>query len=224
MPGANRSQSTSAVSTTDLSNSTNQNRRAELRRRTVTAGEIPSSQSPNGSTQSLALDRQPSSRRQLISRVMNSFSCKSQTYHSKIADGDELTVDSPYEKESSLEISHDNIRQSGSSTYSRSFSEMLASFPAPPSNGLAPSALEKDAFEILSTGKITCQELSEPQNTLSLTAEVELTPEFHHINFENEESMFVALDIRGTIPAVSALPDIGSPTAALDVVIIIDNS
>ena len=229
MATANRSQSISATTPIDPSYSTNQQLHTNFRRRAVTTGEIPLSQKPPESTQSSELERQPSSRRRLISRVMNSFPGKSQTHSIKVFDGDEYAKNNPWKKESGSASGYDNIRHSVSSACSQSWagsdlSEMLTAFPAPPDTKEAPSELGKEPFKISSTHISTDRRLSEPQSVLSLAAKIKVTPEFHRINYEKDESMFVALDIKGATLATGELSDESNPVAALDAVIIIDNS
>ena len=58
----------------------------------------------------------------------------------------------------------------------------------------------------------------------ALAAELTLTPEIDHIYLETRDSMFVALDVRATIPAPDSAVYDKKTKASLDVVVVIDNS
>ena len=236
-PTASRSQSSSVIHSKEFLRPTKQSLSAssdpapetEPRRRAATAGELAPIGGGCDPTNSQILQRVSSSRPRLISRIMSGFSGRSQLHSAKVVDEDESKIQPPYEKADDCAKSHGAKRCSQSSTHTEPCSkgelnETLAAFPTPSRTASTPPTSTKGSSESSRPRGSEHPELCKPQSVTPLTAELSLTTEFDHISFENEESMFVAVDVKATVPATTRVRDEGSPIAALDAVIIIDNS
>lgn len=233
IPTVSRSYSASALHNPPFSNITNQstassNQKSSVaqRQRAVTASDIlPSSSGPNHSNCGI-LPLKESLRSRMMSRVMSGFPHKS---HAPYDDEDRFTITPPISREHHPEPSENTIRHSDSSANTRpcagkDLNDTLAAFPDPPGEPFTPETSAPTSFDSSRVRSKQLRDLSQPHNVGILKAELTITPEFDHIIFENGESVFVAMDIKAVAPSTSDQNQKQKPQAALEVVVVIDNS
>ena len=98
----------------------------------------------------------------------------------------------------------------------------IAAFPTPPtSSGTSPRPSEtlRGTF-----GSPTYRSLRTPENASIMGADLKMTAEFDELDFNNGDSMLVAIDIEGVTNSTASGQDLWSQHVGLDVVVIVDNS
>lgn len=176
-----------------------------------------------------SLNKQPSYKRRLFSRVVHSFTSKQNT-----ATGHEQTIRVSSEAAGSYKETHN---QSGSEASDKNFisdpckntnSEMelvdpLVSFPSPPH----PRSASPTEFSSQNPALASVEVRGSPfmaEHVSVVSAEISAIAEVDKLDTEDGQSIFVAVEIRGTLNTPNVRSDRYPELSGLDVVTIIDNS
>lgn len=229
VPKHRRTRATSVPSTTAP-------RSNDSRPRAVTVGsmqnDLPKSSSYRSGTLKSS-ETQPSLRHRLLTRVMSGVSNKSQVSHAAMEreaihrqlHGSHIgrteaarDVEEVGRPRPSTASSIDTI-----STLGGNLEHALAAFPTPPTSTVtSPTTLS--SFETSRTLPMSPRRLVQPPNNAIPGAELTLIPEIDQLSLDAGKSVFVAIEVTGTVGSMDWSSETPARPRALDVAVVIDST
>ena len=173
-----------------------------------------------------------STKNSLISRVMSGLTNRNHNSHAALRGGYDAMQTPPQQSPATQPRNRDNkhiFQRSDSSIETDMSSDHTpqhawSAFPTPPTSRATSSATAGSVNPHHTIMPQRIRELCQPADALVMGAELTLTPEYDELGSGKEQSMWVSLDIRGTVNAPSSVQDVWSQHTGLDIVVIIDNS